>query len=491
MIFALAAYIILQFAIALWASRYVNSEADYFVAGRRFGLLMVGVSVFATWFGAETVMGASGAIAEEGLAGGRADPFGYSICLIGMALFLAYKLREAEVMTFPDFMEKRFGQRAEITAAILTIPTSIIWASAQLLAMGQIISETATLDLSIALFGGAVLIIAYTTIGGLLGDALTDMLQGAVMMVALTILLIVLLSSGDFSFSKIQPEQLTWITVDEEGTPESWLSALDTWMVPILGSLVAQEAISRFLGAKSASIARKGCFLAAGLYIVFGSVPLVIGLLGHSAGFEASSTDSYLPELARQYLSPFMYILLMGAIISAILSTVDTTLLAVSAIAQRNLIEPVARNLPEPRKLMLGRSLTLLSGLVAYGIAASGETIKGLVEIASSFGSAGIVVALLIGLHSRYGQEKAALAALFAGAVLSFLGYGMPAWFVSLFDEAAAEGMPGWTQGFEGSFIISVVAALGAYIAVAELEKRGFLDGGKKESPAASADAPG
>jgi Na+/proline symporter len=317
------------------------------------------------------------------------------------------------------------------------------------------------------------------------------MLQGAVMMVALTILLIVLLSSGDFSFSKIQPEQLTWITVDEEGTPESWLSALDTWMVPILGSLVAQEAISRFLGAKSASIARKGCFLAAGLYIVFGSVPLVIGLLGHSAGFEASSTDSYLPELARQYLSPFMYILLMGAIISAILSTVDTTLLAVSAIAQRNLIEPVARNLPEPRKLMLGRSLTLLSGLVAYGIAASGETIKGLVEIASSFGSAGIVVALLIGLHSRYGQEKAALAALFAGAVLSFLGYGMPAWFVSLFDEAAAEGMPGWTQGFEGSFIISVVAALGAYIAVAELEKRGFLDGGKKESPAASADAPG
>lgn len=488
MIYALAAYIILQFAIALWASRFVNSEADYFVAGRRFGLLMVGVSVFATWFGAETVMGASGAIADEGLAGGRADPFGYTICLIGMALFLAYKLREAGVMTFPDFMETRFGPRAEVITALLTIPTSIIWASAQLLAMGQILSETAAISLNIALFGGAVLIIAYTTIGGLLGDALTDMLQGAVMMIGLTVLLIVLLASGDFSFSQIQPEQLTWIATDEEGNPESWLSALDTWMVPILGSLVAQEAISRFLGAKSASIARKGCFLAAGLYIVFGSVPLIIGLLGHSAGFEASSTDSYLPELAREYLSPIMYILLMGAIISAILSTVDTTLLAVSAIASRNLIEPIARDLPEPRKLMLGRSLTLLSGLMAYAIAASGETIKGLVEIASSFGSAGIVVALMIGLHSGYGREKAALAALFAGAALSFLGYGMPSWFVGLFDEAAAEAMPGWTQGYEGSFVISVVAALAAYVGFAELERRGIFNdtGGEKESPAAS-----
>jgi Na+/proline symporter len=257
-------------------------------------------------------------------------------------------------------------------------------------------------------------------------------------------------------------------------------------MVPILGSLVAQEAISRFLGAKTASIARKGCFLAAALYLVFGSIPLMIGLLGHSAGFEAGSTDSYLPELAKQYLSPVMYILLMGAIISAILSTVDTTLLAVSAIAQRNLIDPIARDLAEPRKLMLGRSLTLMAGLMAYAIAASGETIKGLVEIASSFGSAGIVVALLIGLHSGYGREKAALAALFAGALLSFLGYGMPAWFIGLFDEAAAEAMPVWTQGYEGSFVISVLGALGAYVGVAELERRGILDPREKESPAAS-----
>ncbi|HPF23119.1 MAG TPA: hypothetical protein PK417_06560, partial [Hyphomonas sp.] len=126
----------------------------------------------------------------------------------------------------------------------------------------------------------------------------------------------------------------------------------------------------------------------------------------------------------------------------------------------------------------------LLAGLLAYAIAASGETIKGLVEIASSFGSAGIAVSLLIGLHSRFGRETAALAAMVAGAFASFLGEGMPSWFVSLFDEAAAEAMPAWTQGYEGSYVFAVLAALACYLIVGNLEARGFLDAQKK-SPAA------
>ncbi|MCA8890933.1 MAG: hypothetical protein KDA56_03745, partial [Hyphomonas sp.] len=284
-------------------------------------------------------------------------------------------------------------------------------------------------------------------------------------------------------------EQLQWRLTEEDGTKESWLSTIDAWMIPIVGSLVAQEAISRFLGAKSASVARMGCYLASGLYLVLGAIPLVIGLLGHAAGFEAESTDSYLPELARQYLSPLMYTVLMGALVSAILSTVDTTLLAVSAIASRNLVERVARNLPEPRKLLFGRSLTLLAGLFAYAIAASGETIKGLVEIASSFGSAGIAVALLIGLHSKFGREMAALGAMVAGALASFFGEGMPAWFASLFDEGASASMPGWTHGYEGSYLFAVLAALAVYLVIGGLESRGLI-GDRKKSPAAI-DAPG
>ena len=78
-------------------------------------------------------VGASGAVAEQGLAAGSADPFGYTLCLLAMATFIAFKLREAGVMTFVDFFRQRFGPTASTLAAVLSIPSSLFWASAQLL----------------------------------------------------------------------------------------------------------------------------------------------------------------------------------------------------------------------------------------------------------------------------------------------------------------------------------------------------------------------
>ena len=111
--FALLAYLVMQFGIAFFASRFIKVEADYFVAGRKLGVFAVAMSVFATWFGAEAVVGASGAVAEQGLSASSADPFGYTLCLLAMATFIAAKMREAGVMTFVDFFRQRFGPAAD------------------------------------------------------------------------------------------------------------------------------------------------------------------------------------------------------------------------------------------------------------------------------------------------------------------------------------------------------------------------------------------
>lgn len=467
---ALVGYLILQFTIAWVASRTIKVEADYFLAGRKLGVFAIAMSVFATWFGAESVMGSSGAVAAEGLAGGRADPIGYTLCLLAMATFIAYKMREAGVVTFVDFFRERFGETANWLAALLTIPTSVVWASAQLLAMGQIIADVTGLEFQFGLALGAMVIIAYTTVGGLLGDVITDVVQGLILIVSLAILLVIVLVSHDFSISSIRPEQLSLIALGEDGAPQSLLATADAWMVPILGSLVAQEAISRFLGARSPSVARIGCYCAAGLYLIVGSVPVILGLLGTAVGFQASDQDAFLPELARQYLSPVMYVILMGAIVSAILSTVDTTLLAVSAIATRNVAERILPNLTETQKVRLGRALTATAGVVALIIAATGESIKALVEIASSFGSAGILVALLFGLHTKFGDQRAAVAALITGGLISIFKDGLAATIASLFiGEEAASSLPWYFQEIEGGFVLSVVGAFIAYVTVALL----------------------
>jgi Na+/proline symporter len=111
--FALVAYLVMQFGIAFFASRFIKVEADYFVAGHKLGVFAVAMSVFATWFGAEAVVGASGSIAEQGLSASSADPFGYTLCLLAMATFIAAKMREAGVMTFVDFFRQRFGPAAD------------------------------------------------------------------------------------------------------------------------------------------------------------------------------------------------------------------------------------------------------------------------------------------------------------------------------------------------------------------------------------------
>ena len=160
----------------------------------------------------------------------------------------------------------------------------------------------------------------------------------------------------------------------------------------------------------------------------------------------------------------------MGAIVSAILSTVDTTLLAVSAIATRNVAERILPNLTETQKVRLGRALTATAGVVALIIAATGESIKALVEIASSFGSAGILVALLFGLHTKFGDQRAAVAALITGGLISIFKDGLAATIASLFiGEEAASSLPWYFQEIEGGFVLSVIGAFVAYVAVALL----------------------
>jgi len=408
MIAALAAYVLVQLSIAVWASRKIAGDVDYLVAGRRLGMFAVGISVFATWFGGETVMGASATIAQEGIAGARAEPFGYAICLILAALLVAGAMRAKGYITLADFFRDRFGGRAEIAAACVSIPTSIVWAAAQLLALAALVSTVAGLPVGTTLLAVTVLVTAYTLIGGLLASVVTDIVQSGV--VLLLIALVDHAGGPAMALAQIRPEQLVLIAPGE-----TWLARLDAFAIPILGSIVAQELISRFLGSRSAKIAIRGGLIAGGLYLVVGFFPLAFGLIGPGAGFDASNGDLFLPALAAELLPTALFVVFAGALFSAVLSTVDSALLAVAALTTENLYKRARPAAGQRETLIAARVLTVAAGIAAYVVATRGETIYGLVEIASSLGSAGLLVALLIGLHSRFGDEWSALAALAGG----------------------------------------------------------------------------
>jgi Na+/proline symporter len=397
------------------ASRKIKSEQDYLLAGRKLGPGLVFFSVFATWFGAETCIGAAGEAYSSGLSAVRADPFGYAVCLLFMSLVLAVPLWKSGFTTLGDLFRERFGPRAEKVAVLVMVPSSVMWAGAQVRAFGQVLTnasgapdaQNAWLMTTVA----AGVVIIYTTVGGMLADAYSDLIQGIVLITGLVLILVFAFTSGDMAhLSAIDASHLALVAPGE-----SFLDVAESWAVPILGSLVAQELVSRVIAARSPEVARNASLLAVPFYLAIGVIPVVVGLLGSALTPDIADPEHVLPATAARYFGPVLMVVFQGAIVAAILSTVDTTLIASGSLVAHNLYLPLRKDASDAHKVFANRLAVAGFGVIAYALALSSDSVYELVEAASAFGSAGILVCTLFGLFSKLGGEKTALATLVTG----------------------------------------------------------------------------
>jgi Na+/proline symporter len=420
--------LLVQFALGMAVSRHIATESDYVNAGRKLGVGLAAFSIFATWFGAETVVGAAGAIYSNGLAGGSADPFGYGLCLVVIGLAIAAPLWRRKYTTFGDLFRERYGRGVERLAVILMIPTSIIWAAAQIRAFGQVVSASSDLDVEVAITAAAVFVVAYTVAGGLLADVVTDFVQGVAVIVGLVLLLVAVGQANGGGVGElvglIDPARLGLFSF--EGT--SLLEFIEAWAVPICGSLLAVELLTRILGCRSAATARNATLIGAAIYLSVGSIPVVLGLAGPALVPALDEPEQLIALLAQEHLTTFLYVLFAGALISAILSTVDSCLLAAGSLAAHNIIVPVKPKLSEREKIWCARGCVIVFGLIAYVIALYASGIYELVATASAFGSAGIFIVGLFGLFTTFGRAASAYAALVTGMVVWVVGEFVLAW---------------------------------------------------------------
>jgi SSS family transporter len=410
----LTVYILLQLAIGVWASRRIATEADYLVAGRRLGPVLATFSIFATWFGAETCIGSAGAIYTDGLSGGSGDPFGYALCLLLMGVVFAVPLWKRGLLTLGDLFRQRFSPGVERLAVILMVPTSLMWAAAQIRAFGQVLTVASGVELDVMIGAAAIVVIAYTVFGGLLADAVTDVVLGAVLLLGLAILLVaVLMAAPDVgaALSSIPAERLNPFHPGDRPLMEM----VEAWAIPILGSVMAQELVARVIAARSPELARRATLAGTGIYFIAGLVPAVLGLMGASLLPGLSDPEQLLPRLAQQYLPTVLYVIFAGALVSAILSTVDSALLACGSLTAHNLVAPLLRAPSDRLKLKLARIAVVAFGLAAWVLALRADGVYALVEEASAFGSAGVVTVAAFGLFTRIGNTHSAIAALLLG----------------------------------------------------------------------------
>jgi Na+/proline symporter len=408
------AYVILQIVIGTVVSRRIKTEDDYLVAGRRVGLGMCIASVFATWFGAETCLSAAGGVYRDGLQRTTVEPFGYGLCLLCTGVIFAVPLWRRRVSTLADFLRQRFSPGVERLAALLIVPTSVFWAAAQIRAFGIVLDAVSDIDLGVGIAIAAGISIVYTMLGGVLADIVTDLVQGVVLVVGLVWLFFTVTDSHGGVAQAVAGIDAARVQIFG-GEQPSWLHVLEAWSIPVLGSMLAPELLSRALAARSEHTARWSMLGGGALYLVIGCLPVLLGLMGPRLLPLLSEPDQLLPELAKSHLSQVGVVVLVGALVSAILSTIDSAMLVAASLLSRNLLL-AGREVSQRTRLRTARACVLGLGIVAWLLAVRAESVFDLIEDSSGFGSAGILVCVSFGLFSRFGGSRAALVALGAGA---------------------------------------------------------------------------
>jgi Na+/proline symporter len=442
---ALFGYVGLQLLVGLAVTSRVKSESDYLIAGRKLGPTLVVFSMFATWFGAESCIGAAGAVYEQGLSGARADPLGYAGSLLLLGAVFAVPLWRLKLVTLGDLFAWRYGPNVERLAVLLMVPTSILWAAAQIRAFGQVVATSSGLELQVAIALSAGVVILYTAAGGLLADAVTDVLQGGTLTLGLVVLAIAVFATGDASVATLAETSRSLAPLEVTA-----LERAEAWAIPICGSVLAQEIVSRVVAARSPELARGGAFAAGGMYIAIGIIPVGLGLLGARLMPGLEDPEQVLPRMALEYFPLWFYAIFAGALISAILSTVDSALLAAASLVSHNLIVPLYPNMADRAKLRCARAGVFVFGVLSWLLAVRAEGVYALIETAAAFASAGVLVCGVFGLFTKLGGAKSATAALLAGAAVWSIGE--------------------WAELTRTPYLASLAAAVLGYLAVAAFE---------------------
>jgi SSS family solute:Na+ symporter len=425
-------YLAVSIAIGLWAAKRVHNSKDYLVAGRSLPLYITVATVFATWFGAETVLSVSATFAKDGLGGVVADPFGSSFCLVFVALFFAKVFYRMDLLTIGDFFRKRYNRPVEITTGLVITLSYLGWTSAQMTALGLAFSVLSggAVSLNTGIVLGAAIVAGYTIWGGMWSVALTDLFQSVVILVGLVaIAWLVSDMAGGASKVVAAAHAAGKFQFWPRGDAREWLFFVAAWMTLALGSIPQQDVFQRVTSAKDEKTAIRGSLLGGALYFCFAFVPMFIAycalMIDPSMGTLFASPDGreiqrILPELILQRTPLWAQIVFFGALLSAILSTASGALLAPTAICTENVLRPFYPNMSDRQFL-----LTLRIVLVTFTLAAlvfalnSTSTMYEMVQNAYKVTLVGAFVPLTAGIFWKRANT--------AGAVMSIV-LGLASW---------------------------------------------------------------
>ena len=426
LLFFILLYLILNVLVGIWASRRVHNITDFLLAGRKLTFPFATAVVFATWFGSETLLGASAEFSEKGLLGVIEDPFGAALCLVLIGFFFARKLYRMNLLTFGDFYRVRYNRLTEIIASFFLVISYFGWIAAQMVALGIILNLVSGINLTGGILLGFLVVVIYTYLGGMWSVSITDFMQTIVIITGLLFVTINLVIQIPVThvINDLPLDFLRFTPPGSAGTT-GWINYFAMWITIGLGSIPQQDVFQRVMSSKSERVAVYASFTAGVLYLTVALMPLLLSLYAKALHPELMQQDRQLlvPGLILQQTSLSVKVLFFGALLSAIMSTASGAILAPAAILSENIFRPLYPHITDAKLLLLSRLCVLLVAAVSLILALMRSNIYELVSDSSALSLVSLFVPMVAGIY---------LPRTSSGAAIFSMVSGMGVWLLAL-----------------------------------------------------------
>ncbi|WP_091481234.1 sodium/proline symporter PutP [Gracilibacillus orientalis] len=455
-------YLVAMLVIGIIAFRLTNNLSDYVLGGRNLGGSVAALSAGASDMSSWLLLGLPGAM----YAGGMNQIW----IAIGLAVgaylnwqFVAKRLRTytevaQDSITIPDFLENRFRDSSRIlrvVSAFVILIFFTFYTSAGLVGGAILFEQSFGIDYQTALWIGAIVIISYTFLGGFLAVSWTDFFQGILMFLALIIVPIVAINAlGGWNeavtkVGNIDPAYLNAFT----DTTAIGIISLLAWGLGYFGQ---PHIITRFMAIKSTKEIPKARFVGMSwmVFALYGSIFTGFAGIAYFAGTPLDNPETVFIAFTQELFNPWIAGILLAAILSAIMSTIDSQLLVSSSAVAEDFYKGILRkNAGQKELVWVGRIAVIIIAIIAVLIAQNPESkVLDLVGYAWAGFGAAFGPVIILSLFWKRTTRKGAIAGIVVGALTVIIWSQLEGGIYELYEI-----VPGFIFGAVAIIIVSYI----------------------------------
>lgn len=424
----LAIYLGVLTYIGWRASKQVQDDDDWAVAGRSLGVWETAASVFVTVLSAVSFIGYMGYYYQHGWAGW----WNWAGTLVATALFAGFfaaRLRKFGGVTLSDYLDVRYGRTHGLLAAVLILFSTVLFTMAQLVGSASIIEAATGIPSWLCVVIIGLVFLVYTIIGGMVSVAWTSSLTSILILGGTFALMFSVLSEvGGFSALHGELYHIDPALLDPFKDGEIGLGLAMSWVVTWgIGNFGLPQIVTRFNSAKDEKTASYSQGVAGLLFILF-YLPLMLIGLGMRVLYPGiENTDMVAPTAIMELVHPVLGGIVLAAILGAAVSTASSILLQAGTVATRDIYQKfINPEAPSSKVLSMSKATTFAVGIIAIGLSLMNSSTVLAIQ-ANMVGILGSMLAMsvIIGFTWKRSNSQGGMAGMIVGIVTAVIWYAL------------------------------------------------------------------